>query len=233
MKKNLFTLIELLVVIAIIAILAAMLLPALNQARSRAYSIKCTSNLKQIGTYLQMYTDINDGVAVACEGNIGPGGTGKWASMLMWLAMPGKAATDWGFQNGETQLPYGIFACPSSFPGNPSSAGSRHYGINEHYSSIHWWNLKRNVASIKKPSERAVIMDIDRASAWSSPCAEKRDTMTAGDGIWYRHNNGANISMADGHVEFRKRPDVPELWNSDLGHPGYFWGTNKYDEKQQ
>lgn len=119
MKKN-FTLIELLVVIAIIAILASMLLPALNLAREKAKTINCVSNQKQIGTAIGMYVgDYKDQLPAAVATAGVPSYTSTWDLRSVWCAGPvglGLAAANGYF--GRTGNPLGsnrpkVLFCPS------------------------------------------------------------------------------------------------------------------------
>lgn len=80
--KQSFTLIELLVVIAIIAILASMLMPALQQARERGRSSSCLSNGKQIGNAIMLYVDANDAMIPELSVKNAQGGKVSWGAHL-------------------------------------------------------------------------------------------------------------------------------------------------------
>jgi prepilin-type N-terminal cleavage/methylation domain-containing protein/prepilin-type processing-associated H-X9-DG protein len=241
-KRTGFTLIELLVVIAVIAILMAILMPALNRAREQGQRAVCLSTLKQLTLAWMMYADDNDDRLVNGEtgySNTSPNHVREeaWAGQC-WTSqynvrggsrMPRQqqivAVQSGAFWQGNYVKELGAFACPTGIRDemityNPMDgvngrprAGTFNNGVPMSHNGRKLWVKKRS--DIFQPANRLVFID----EGWSTPdsfAVHWNSTWTWWDIARCRHGDGTNVSFADGRAEYRKWKGVATVkWGRD------------------
>jgi len=224
-----FTLVELLAVIAILALLIAILLPALSRAKEKAREAACLSNLKQLQTCAKLYSMDYDGFLPPNRHvyDIGTGGpSAGWSDDMTWCA--GLAPYDTTTENIERALlfPYnkstGIYRCPADMSRVKTEDGqllsmrrTRSYNLSQSINGYPYTDKAHRPPSFAKeheiddppPARLLFFVGVHEDSILESHFGiPARGSIFAEEPQWWdlpagRHSQGGNFSFADGHVE--------------------------------
>lgn len=221
--KQRFTLIELLVVIAIIAILAAILLPALSQARDRGHSASCQNNLRQLAGVVLAYTDEYDGDFP--RGGKYINSKGKEDDFTWWYSLrfllPTYKMNMKGSPGVDSYKKGPILYCPKIWknPRTPNYQGGTVYYVLPSWGG-HFGGVPK-IGKIYSPGRKFMLLEhnVEKSSTGSAVTLPRYSKNA------FPHSNRANIALLDGHVE--SFPAIPPYFKiqsgGNHGHFHYHW----------